>query len=604
MKSTWTTLQRRIGGEMGVAAQRRRRIALVIVVFLVLVLTLIDPTGRPQAVSSGQVGIAFFAALLTGGAIIFGLSFSSATLWPSLREINEYVGVSDWVTVASLGTLALAVGVLVNLDSMVSFGSTVVIFGDLMGLVSFLRILSLASPDRRKVVLAQRLGEEFTLAATHSERPTLVEHGSRGVLHRFITEFESSLTRSDSTTLRELVGEVEQATSSLRSRDRGLHAGGSPLHLPTELAFDLLHRLAQRALNGGLDPRGAVDLQTQIADGLIGSAVNISKGANDSQAAAILGRLSLHLAWTASTAWTMAARNSLESTTARSLIVSSGDLRGRILRSVDPDPSGLFSLDEQLVRPISTPLGCLTWLRCFVEFHGAPMTVAYYPTFQLLSGERYKYNIWDGAPILAQLRFHLYSSPSNTDEAVATRTAFGSASDFDRTFLALSVGLIATLRDARLRSPTTLGLPDLSDEPRRLAYELWSFATHRYFDTAIEGLETLARYSSQRLPNDLWCQSGVSLSQIAAPGPPIIDPISRMSALGLAIALRLAPLDPFDSPTELHGFLSRLDPSYLNTIRLLTDRILPNATAKAPVDAIIEQLCILHEMPSSGTFTL
>ncbi len=589
---------------MGVAAQRRRRIGLVVVVVLALILELIDPIGRTQAVSSGQVGIAFFAALLTGGAIIFGLSFSSATLWPSLREINEYVGLSDWVTLASLGTLALAAGILVNLDTLVSFGSIVVIIGDLMGLVSFLKILSLASPDRRKVVLAQRLGAEFSLVAGHSERPTLAEHGRRGVLGRFITEFESSLARSDGTALRELVGEVEQATSSLRRRDRGLHAGSYPLHLPTELAFDLLHRVAQRALSGRLDPRDAVDLQAQIADSLIGSAVDLSQGANDSQASAILGRLSLHLAWTASSAWTMSARKSLESATARSMIVSSGDLRGRILRSVDPDPSGLSSLDEQLIRPISTPLGCLTWLRCFVEFYGAPTTVALYPTYQLLSGERYRYNIWDGAPILAQLRFRLYANPSNTEEAEVTRTAFGSASNFDRTFLALSVGLLATLRDSRLRSPATLGLPDLSDEPRRLAYEIWSFATHRYFDTAVEGLETLARYSSQRLPNDLWLQSSISLSQIAVPGPPIIDPVSRMSALGLAIALRLAPLDRLDSPSELHDFLSRLDPAYLSSIRLLADRILPPATAKPPVDAMVEQLCILHEMPNpGGTFT-
>ena len=588
---------------MGVAAQRRRRISLVLVVVLIFVLTFIDPTGRQQAVSSGQIGIALFAALLTGGAIIFGLSFSSATLWPSLREINEYVGISDWVTVASLGTLALAFGMLVNTDTIVSFGSTVVIFADLIGLVSFLRILSLASPDRRKVVLAQRLGAEFALVAEHAERTTLAEQGSRGVLRRFITEFESSLARSDSTGLRELVGEVEQASSSLMGQDRRPRTASSPLQLPTELAFHLLHRVAQSALSGRLDPGPAVDLQAHIADSLIGSAADLSMGPNDSQASTILGRLSLHLAWTASSAWTMSARKSLESATARSMIVSSGDLRGRILRSVDPDPSGLSSLDEQLIRPISTPLGCLTWLRCFVEFHGAPMTVALYPTFQLLSGERYRYNIWDGAPIVAQLRFHLYTNPSNTEEAEVTRTSFGSVGDFDRTFLAISVGLLATLRDARLKAPVTLGLPDPSDEPRRIAYELWSFATHRYFNTAIEGLETLARYSSQRLRNDLWSQSSISLSQIAVPGPPIIDPVSRMSALGLAIAMRLAPLDRLDSPTELHGFLSRLDPSYLSSIRLLTDRILPTATSKAPVDTIIEQLCILHEMPNPGTFT-
>ena len=81
-----------------------------------------------------------------------------------------------------------------------------------------------------------------------------------------------------------------------------------------------------------------------------------------------------------------------------------------------------------------------------VEFYGAPTTVAFYPTYQLLSGERYRYNIWDGAPILAQLRFRRYANPSNTEEAEVTRTAFGSASNFDRTFLALSVGLLATLR--------------------------------------------------------------------------------------------------------------------------------------------------------------
>ncbi len=587
---------------MGVAAQNRRRITLVCVALVILTFALLDPLGRPEAITSGQIGLAFFAALLTGGAIIFGLSFNSATLWPSLGEINEYVGISDWVTTSALGTTALAIGALVGQDTIESFGSIVVIFGDLMGLVSFLRILSLASLDRRNDVLARRLGEEFSLIAAHSQYPALVDYGGKGVLHRFITEFESSLARSDTTALGELVNEVEQASTSLRDRYRPPHAVSSPLHLPIELSLNLLHRIVQRALGGGLDPRATADLQTHLAHGLIGTAFELSKDDHESSAAATLGHLSLHLAWTASTAWTMAARASLEPACARALIVSSSDLRGKILRSVDPDPSGIGNPDDLLQGPISTPLGSLTWLRCFMEFHGSPMTVALYPAFQLLSGERFSHNIWDGAPIISQLRYQLYSNSLNTKEAAASRDEFGSISDFDRTFLSLSVGLIATLRDVRLRSPATLGLPDLSTEPRRLAYELWPFATHRYFDTATEGLKALAHYTTQRPPSDLWYHSGNSLSGIAAPGPPIIHPLARMSALGLAIALRLAPLDPSDSPTELHSFLSRLDPSYLQSIRLLSARILPSGTATTPVEEIIEQLRILHEMPNPGTF--
>ena len=50
-----------------------------------------------EASLSQEVSVAFFATLLTGEAVVFALSFSVSSGWPSLREIDRHIVFREWV---------------------------------------------------------------------------------------------------------------------------------------------------------------------------------------------------------------------------------------------------------------------------------------------------------------------------------------------------------------------------------------------------------------------------------------------------------------------------------------------------------------------------
>jgi len=90
-----------------------------------------------------------------------------------------------------------------------------------------------------------------------------------------------------------------------------------------------------------------------------------------------------------------------------------------------------------------------------------------------LTGTKFLGNYWDGDSVLIGLRDALFTpSGAGTPAADAARRAFGTAAEFDRIWTLISVGAIATLRDARLAHPPELIRPEFTpDHPRAGRYQ-------------------------------------------------------------------------------------------------------------------------------------
>lgn len=89
---TWTWARRQVAPGVNWVkgiTHSPRRAALSGCAVILLIIAIVTPLSRGDVIDSVQFSIAFFATLLTGEAVIFALSFSPSSAWPSLREIDS-----------------------------------------------------------------------------------------------------------------------------------------------------------------------------------------------------------------------------------------------------------------------------------------------------------------------------------------------------------------------------------------------------------------------------------------------------------------------------------------------------------------------------------
>nr|WP_134000829.1 hypothetical protein [Streptomyces sp. 846.5] len=563
-----------------------------------------ESSSSDRIIGSAQFSVAFFATILTGEAVIFAITFSASSSWPSMREIDEHIAFREWVVIGWLGATLLGVGLLVPQIACATAGAVLFLLADLLGLFSFVRLFNLAGVTGRRRLLRRTLEQRLealggtlsTARARQAEDP---------VLAGYTRELDGAMAAGDGNSVRDRVAEL----TGTRPSAHGAEARAA-LHL------EVLYRLCRTALAGTLDSVVAARCAQDLIDSLrrqIDAARpgpppaagrtprgQIPPGLAPDRAAALAGQLCRYLAWLASTALTLSVRQVAPPTAARELVALAVRARDVLLLTLDPDPVTITS-SRDLGTTLAGPLGVIVWLRQFVEFHGSAQAAAFYPTFEVLTGTKFQGNYWDGASILTELRDALYGPAARaaTPEAERSRAAFGAVEDFDRLWIWLSVAALATLRDTRAAHPPELIRPEFNPDRRLLRAYLRSFASHRPFTTAQDAhtalLTALARAEP---PSGLWSRSTALLNDCYYPvALPVIEPQQRIAATILAIACRLAPLHPGGDEQELRTFLGDLPTAVLGAVHRLVQRSLPApaaATGSGPVDDIVQRLTILH----------
>ncbi|MGW2256929.1 hypothetical protein ACWCXE_03495 [Streptomyces sp. NPDC001780] len=537
----------------------------------------VHPVDQDDAVDATQFTVAFFATLLTGEAVIFALTFSASSAWPSLRAIDSHIAFREWVLIGWIAAMFTACGILAGSETSTTYGALLFILANVFGVFSFVRLFGLASVGGRNRLLRETLAD--TLSGLNSD-----ELLDDAVTVAYLGAVDQAISTNNPTAIRDLVGQLTGVRLPKTSRS-GPSAVSDALDASVALRLEVMHRLARAALVRGADPVVIVG----CAEQLTGSVLKQARELPDP--AVVLGELSRYLAWLGTTSRLMSVRGIASSRAARELVAMSVDCRMRILLAVDPDPKQFTSPDE-VGSVISDPAGALLWARDFAEFHGAHQANALYSVFQILTGSKFMGNYWDGDSVLGRLRHDLFGDGERAagDEADATRDLFRDVAAFDRFWALLSVNAIATLRDVRVSHPPELVRPEFTPDPQLLGAYLRSFASHRWFSTAAAAHEALLALMSRTDEAEApWerIRSRTAQRRLRTPAPRS-EPRERPAALVLAIAGRLAPLEPGGSDAELRAFLAALPAPALHTAHSLATRVLPTAAERTdPVDAIV-----------------
>ncbi|MEV8566728.1 hypothetical protein AB0436_14335 [Streptomyces sp. NPDC051322] len=534
-----------------------------------------------RVVDATQFSVAFFATLLTGEAVIFALTFSAASSWPSLRAIDSHIAFREWVFIGWLAAMFTGCGLLWKNETSATYGAELFLLANVFGVFSFIRLFGLASVGGRNRLLTGALARGL-VELRDQELSFDEELSDDPVVAAYLGTLDQTISSNDPTGIRNLVGQLVDARVPAPANENS-----AALHL------EVLHRLSRAALVRGADPV----VVTGSAERIVGSI--LSQAGELPDAAAVLGATSRYLAWLGSTAMLMSVRGVASSRAARELVAMSVDSRLRILLCVDPDPKTISSADD-VPSVLTDPVGVLLWVRDFTEFHGAHQANAFYGVYQFLTGRKFMGNYWDGASILGQMREALYGSAEDRadgEPADAAREAFGSVAGFDRFWALASVGAIATLRDVRLAHPPELVRPEFTPDHQLLGAYLRTFASHRWFTTAKEAREALLVLMARSDGTDAaWQKIRVRTAKSPVPSPsPRAEPEQRPAAMVLAIACRLAPLLAGDPDTELRAFLTRLPAPVLKSAADLTARVLPvPAGTHSPEETMVIGLRVLQ----------
>lgn len=605
-----------------------RQPTLVTVGVALIVPAWIAPKQPALLASSAQFSVALFATLLTSEAVVFALLFSASSAWPSLREIDEHIAFREWVVTGSLASLLSAFGVLLGREVLATYGAYLFLLVDVFGMLSFLRLFRLASAHGRQQLLQRTLDKTLTKLSASETTTDVGQSGTSlsqrmrrdAVVTAYLGGVNESAARSDGNGIDDLVEQLAGDSTAVRQLNVGpVQPVGMGL-AAVALHLEVMHKLVKASMVGTLDPVVATSAVETLVDSLVRSANRrhlagsvsgsrhassgdpLSSATSPSDDAAVLWVTSRYLAWLASTALSLAARDVSPSGNCRELIAVSVQARQRILRVADPDPPNVTGPHE-LGTPLSDPIKMLTWITGFTEFHGSHQAAGMYPVFESLTGTKFQGNYWDGASVLGGLRDALYGPVGrvNTQQAAAARAAFGSATEFDRVWTLISVGALATLRDVGTRHPAELTRPEFTSDPQLLGAYLRTFASHRYFTTAEEAMSALVTVVTRAGGHtDTWHRIQAKVSPLAWMTPvPVIDPHQRLSACVLAIAIRLAPLAAEDSSRELRRFLGNLPSSILDATFHLAARVLPElpdaqTTTNDSEDALAERMRVLQ----------
>lgn len=118
---------------------------------------LAHPRSHDDVVDATQFSIAFFATLLTGEAVIFALTFSAASSWPSLRAIDGHIAFREWVLIGWFAALFTGCGLLGDNATSATYGALLFLLANIYGVFSFVRLFGLASIGGRNQLLRHTL---------------------------------------------------------------------------------------------------------------------------------------------------------------------------------------------------------------------------------------------------------------------------------------------------------------------------------------------------------------------------------------------------------------------------------------------------------------
>ena len=217
---TWTRTRRQaapaVSWVKGITHSPRRA-ALSGCAVILLIVAIVTPLSRGDVIDSVQFSIAFLATLLTGEAVIFALSFSPSSAWPSLREIDAHIAFREWVVAGWLASMLTAGGLLLHTAIPGTYGALLFLLANVFGMFSFIRLFGLASADGRQRLLRRTLANALDTVTTPA--PGLHRRmQANPVLNAYLGQLDEAAARSDGNGVRELVEQLSTIQATMNGR--------------------------------------------------------------------------------------------------------------------------------------------------------------------------------------------------------------------------------------------------------------------------------------------------------------------------------------------------------------------------------------------------
>ncbi|MFC6086514.1 hypothetical protein [Sphaerisporangium aureirubrum] len=498
-----------------------------------------------------QVGLGLFAALLTALTIVFAVTTSTQTRWPSFNDLVRAIGLTSWLLVAIAGILLAAVGDIFAGAALTTLGAVYSVLQLALGMDTLLLLLRFRTASGRESVLTRLTTRRLHRAAAGDGRPAITGEGH---LTDLLSEIESSIDRQDVAELANRAAEVVQGWP------HDVTAGQARWRLA--LLTHLLERLGRSVLFESLNGDVARAAIPPLLEGALRSSWQLSaltfpkrEDKRDEVAAAVtLGQICRVIGWLQQCAHARLQRNA-EDAGARQIVNAVAEGRLRIVQYVDPDPPGFFRTPKDpWPYGFSDPAAALLWLTAMCEFGASHVGSGLYILCEILTGEKFYGNYWNGDCIFSEIEKRVGRDLQRHPGSAPLLAGCG---DLGAVSLELASLVIAGLRDRRYVPPEGRDDdPNYSVDPRYLRSQITMFATYdclRDDEAALDWMTealTNARTRPSLTNYALDAFAGYS-SPNQLPMPPLA---ARPASVTLAAVLRLTA----NRRRSAHTLLSRL----------------------------------------------
>jgi hypothetical protein len=502
-----------------------------------------------------QVDLGLFSALLTALTIVFAVTLTPQTRWPSLGDLVGGIAVASWLGMATIGIACAAAGDLLGSRGLAGAGAvfTVVQLG--FGLDTLWVLMRFRSAAGRRAILV-RLTTRRLHRAAESVHEGVAEHPELADLRE---EIEYSIDRND---VAELAARVEEIVEGC-ARDTTAAQARCRLAVQT----NLLERLGRSVLFESLSGDAARAAVPPLVRGVLRASWQLSAltfpdraapHRDEVPAAVALGQICRVIGWLQQCAHERL-QASPDDPASRQIVQALIQGQLQIVQFVDPDPPGFFRApNDPWPYGFSDPAAALVWLAMLCDFGGAHAGNGLYILCEVLTGEKFFGNYWHGDCIFTEIERRLPVA----DDASGAAALLASCGGLGPLSLELAATVIAGMRDRRFVPPAGWeNVPHYSTDRRYVRNQVTMFTTYDCVpdaDAAIDWLAGALTGAPTRAS-----LGNVVQAATARYGEPSRIPLrmlgERPAAVTLAALLRLAA----NHPAQARALLRRLPPPLL-----------------------------------------
>jgi hypothetical protein len=448
-------------------------IAVLTIIFVFLATGRTIPTANAGAIWGVSLG--FFSALLTALTIVFAVTTTPQTRWPTFGDLIAVIAVTSWLVAATCSILLAAAGQVFHSRGLTLAGAVLFVTQVGFGMDTLFVLMRFRSAAGRHAVLARLTTRRLHQVAATTSSATVAECRE---LEDFWQEIDYTIDRKDIAELAARVSEVAD----------GWTRDSTPAQARKRLALltHLLEQVGRSVLYESLPGDAARAAIPHLVEGSLRSSWRLASltfpdrrnaAHEELSAAVILGQICRVIGWLQQSSHErLQARP--DDAASRQILNAVTEGRQRIVCYVDPDPPGFFrAAQDPWPYGFNDPIATLVWLMTMCEFGGTYVGTGLYILCEVLTGTKFFGNYWNADCIFSEIEKRVGRCGERSKKLGGVLPDL--AGDLANISLELSATVISGLRNRRYTPPEGLEEhPAFNLDPRYLRSQISMFTTY------------------------------------------------------------------------------------------------------------------------------